>query len=207
MSSWVRRQVSVGIIFVVTLILLINYYFEIPSLPLVERGITDSTVILASFAIIAGTIAIILFNMKGIVRRTAEWQYKALQMAAIIIFVIFGYVQTPLAGGPVFNWLFQYAEQPLVGIMYGLTGFFIVSACFRAFRARSIDSTLLLISGLIILFLNMPWTIWPGFTTAGRWIIDVESVGAIRGVVIGITIGYIAMTIKTMMGRVRGILD
>ena len=57
---------------------------------------------------------------------------------------------------PIFVWLFNYVQVPMDATMFSLLAFFIASAAYRAFRARTLEATLLLAAALIVMIGNAP---------------------------------------------------
>lgn len=55
-----------------------------------------------------------------------------------------------------FDWVFQNMFVPLDATMFSLLAFYIASAAFRAFRARSFEATALLIAGCIVMIGRVP---------------------------------------------------
>ena len=58
--------------------------------------------------------------------------------------------------GSLFQWMFKYIFSPLSATMFALLAFFVASASFRAFRARNLEASLLLIAGIIIMLGRVP---------------------------------------------------
>jgi len=55
-----------------------------------------------------------------------------------------------------FMWFFDHCFVPLDSTMFSLLAFYIASAAFRAFRARSFEATALLISGCLVMIGRVP---------------------------------------------------
>ena len=58
--------------------------------------------------------------------------------------------------GSLFQWMVKYIFSPLSATMFALLAFFVASASFRAFRARNLEASLLLIAGIIIMLGRVP---------------------------------------------------
>jgi uncharacterized membrane protein len=107
-----------------------------------------------------------------------------------------------------FQWMFDNILMTLWMTMVSTTGFFITSAAFRAFRARTLEAAVLLISGSLVVARNTPLLVsfWPGFTTIGNWVMDVAVSSGNRGIIIGAAIGAIATGLRTILGYETGYL-
>jgi hypothetical protein len=119
--------------------------------------------------------------------------------------------------GGAFWFIFEYGIVPLQSTMFALLGFFVASAAFRAFRAKNVEATLLLVTGVIILLgatyagtLMTAWlpkelswltipelkvTIMSVFLTAGN-----------RAIMIGIALGIASTSLKILLGVDRSYL-
>lgn len=99
---------------------------------------------------------------------------------------------------------FDYILIPLQATMFALLAFFITSASYRAFRARNLLATLLLISALIVMlrFTPGPWGEYLAKTSS--WVMNVPNLAAQRAIVIGIGLGIVATALKVILGIERG---
>ena len=62
-----------------------------------------------------------------------------------------------LAAGSWLRFLFDGVYNPLSATMFSLLAFFVASASYRAFRARTKEATILLSAAMIILLAEPPW--------------------------------------------------
>jgi hypothetical protein len=104
-----------------------------------------------------------------------------------------------------FRIFFDYVMMPILATMFSLLAFFIASAAYRAFRARNLLATLLLLAALIVMMRFNPWI--PGAELVAKtsnWLMNVPNMAAQRAIVIGIGLGIVATALKVILGIERG---
>jgi len=116
--------------------------------------------------------------------------------------------------------MFQYMFVPMQATMFSVLAFFIASAAFRAFRARSAEATALLIAGCIIMIGRVPVGDWLALQTTmdmGRlghrallhfpyitdWLLNVPNAAAYRGILLGVILSQIAIAVRIIFGIER----
>ena len=102
---------------------------------------------------------------------------------------------------------FDYILIPILSTMFSLLAFFIASAAYRAFRARNLLATLLLIAALIVMLRfnpYMPFGLPELVAKTSNWLMNVPNLAAQRAIVIGIGLGIVATALKVILGIERG---
>ena len=107
--------------------------------------------------------------------------------------------------GRVFTWLYETVFRPCNATMFALLAFFIVSAAFRAFRARNIDAGLLLGGAILVMLGRVPIgrAISDTLPAIAQWILDVPNNGSRRAIMMGAAIGAIATGLRILLGLER----
>ncbi len=108
---------------------------------------------------------------------------------------------------PLFNQFFDYILIPILATMFALLAFFIASAAYRAFRARNLLATLLLIAALIVMMRFFPLfgpTVGTFLSKMSNWLMNVPNLAAQRAIIIGIGLGIVATSLKVLLGIERG---
>jgi hypothetical protein len=99
---------------------------------------------------------------------------------------------------------------PLQATMFSLLAFFIASAAFRAFRARSLESTLLLAAGAVVMLGQVPLGDQLTGGLASRWLaflmVYVNAAGQ-KAIIIGATLGVLATGLRIVLGIERSYLS
>jgi len=116
----------------------------------------------------------------------------------------------PFTGGLesyMFRAFFDHIMIPIQATMFSLLAFYIASAAYRAFRARSLLSTVLLIAAFIVMarVLEMgPLTDLVNKLSA--WVLLVPNLAAKRAIWIGVGLGIVATSLKVILGIERSYL-
>lgn len=92
--------------------------------------------------------------------------------------------------------------MPLGVTFVSMNMFYLVTAAYRAFRAQSLEATLLLGAGIIVLLGNAPVveTKFGWFAAASSWIMKAPNMAAQRGLMIGAAIGAIQTGLRIICG-------
>jgi len=114
------------------------------------------------------------------------------------------YTQEGLSNS-MFRAFFDYILLPILSTMFALLAFFIASAAYRAFRARNLLASLLLIAALVVMMRFNPWVPYAEYwAKTSNWLMNVPNLAAQRAIVIGIGLGIVSTAIKVMLGIERG---
>ncbi len=113
----------------------------------------------------------------------------------------------PLTGGLENYWFIHFFDDvmiPIQATMFSLLAFFIASAAYRAFRARSLLSTVLLLAAFIVMARLLPMgPVTIGANKLTQWILLVPNLAAKRAIVIGVGLGIVATSLKVVLGIER----
>jgi hypothetical protein len=170
----------------------------------------DWTIVIGVFAMGLGLWSLTKVSTERIQRRAENWQYSIITIAgmlAMIAFCIIGWAQGGIEhalDGYMFVKFFDFVMVPIQATMFSLLAFFIASAAYRAFRARSVLASLLLLAALIVMLrvvylgpLSEPVAV------AAGWIINVPNLAAKRAILVGVGLGIVATALKVVLGIER----
>jgi len=209
MSSIFQKQVVYLVTAVVVIIMFIDFFFFETSTWIGEQGQTWGMVIY-NIALGLGAIRMMMSHGRVIQRRSSNWQYSAMLVALFALTLILGLVGYLSTGNPqsnsLYDWIFTNPYVSLDATFYAMTGFYVFSAAYRAFRARNLDAALLLIAGCIVLLTNAPIgeVIWNQIPIVGRWFLDYGQVPAMRTFTIVAAFGMLAYGLRALLGREKG---
>jgi len=107
-----------------------------------------------------------------------------------------------------FHQLYEYLFESAGATMFSLLGFFIALAAVRTFRMRSLEAGLLLSAAIIVMLGRAPLgeMITPYFPRLTEWIMTIPNAAAKRGILLGVCLGSIAMSLRIIFGVERSYL-
>lgn len=220
---FLRRQLPLVICFITGVIFAIQYYVPHARSEQLLTDVNNWMIIIGGFAMILGLASLIHLHVTKIRRTTAGWGYSVIVFLGIIGTFLAGMVSqgrslTESTGVLTsFGWVYDNMMVPLQGTVFALLAFFIASAAFRSFRARSVEGTFLLIAAVVVMLGHVPlgealWTKLFGarfFLQIGDimgWIMDIPNMAAKRGIWLGVALGTIATSLKIIFGIERSYL-
>jgi hypothetical protein len=174
----------------------------------------DWMMIIGVFALALGIWSLTKVSWDKVKNKKSNWQYAIITLAGLFLMIFFGfnYFQnfTTAVGSTNYMYVhfFEYIVIPIQATMFSLLAFFISSAAYRAFRARNLLSTLLLIAALIIMLRFNPFLgpIQPIMEKFSVWLLNVPNMAAKRAIVIGVGLGMVATALKVILGIERAYL-
>jgi hypothetical protein len=231
-----KNQVPIIITFITGVAIVVT--FVIPHSPFgtLQDRLTNWYMIVLGFTSLLGLDSLIRHHLLRIRdRRRDSWYSVILLVAFLLTFVlgVFSWARfrSPLEPGSPGGWLYIYVMLPLQGTMFALLAFFITSAAYRAFRIKTLESTLLLLTACLVMLARVPIGNWlwagiahliaavfpsvnadalanaPVLSAPTNWILQVPQMAAKRGINVGIALGGIAMSIRIILGIERTYLS
>jgi len=198
---------------------------------------------LTAFLLGLGIFSLLRVHLTKVGRKQKDWQFSIVLLVSLVTVCFFGYwdwllmnfrmKDTIVADDPsTWTWVNQVQDvlfdgllQQMDAAMFSLIAFFIFSAAYRAFRIRSAESTLLMVSALIAMFslmgaLTFAWNnvmlgisggnpvgfIYSNFKldTIAGWVQSNFQVPALRALEFGVGLGALAMGLRLWLGLERG---
>jgi hypothetical protein len=107
-----------------------------------------------------------------------------------------------------FGWIYNFMMVPLQGTMFAILSFFIASAAYRSFRARSREAAVLLVAAVIVMMGRVPLGEYlvPISGDLSQWILNVLNASVRRAILIGVSLGVVALSFKIIFGVERSYL-
>ncbi len=209
MSQMLKREVVYAITGIVTVVMFLEYFFFPESQDWAEM-IRTWSVIIYNISLGLGAVRLIMAHSMNVQRKRENWAFSGVLLAGLAVMLLTGLAGYFMTGqqtnNAIYNWMFNWVYTPLGATLYPITGFYIFSAAYRAFRARNIDAALMLIAGCFVILSNAPVgeAIWVGFATVGEWFRFTGQVPGMRTFALVGTLGMIAYGFRALLGKERG---
>ncbi|MCD8480794.1 MAG: hypothetical protein LRZ88_11650 [Candidatus Cloacimonetes bacterium] len=161
----------------------------------------------SGFAMFLGVISLSMMHSNKIKRRAPKWQYSYLFFAGFIVTALAGFIGGTQKGS-VLMWMFENMQMPMSATMFSLLAFYMASAAYKAFRARSPEATVLLVAAIVVMLAQVPLgvRISRHMPAISQWILDVPNLASKRGIALGVGLGSVATSLKILLGIERSYL-
>ena len=218
-----KKQIPLIITFLAGIIVIIAIF--IPHYPFtkMEKWFTMWFAIITVFAFILGGGNLIKVHGNKIYKRKEGWGYSLVAIIGFTVTLIIGLFQIGVDGFQQridqgwIDRIYWYMIWPLGSTMFALLAFFVASASYRAFRAKNLEATILLVTAIIILtartFLGALLTDWLPeelsflkIPELANWIMTSPNLAGQRAILIGIALGVVSTSLKIILGIERSYL-
>ncbi|MCH7494352.1 hypothetical protein IIA16_06570 [bacterium] len=215
------RKGPLLVAFLAGMLMMLDYFVEWAPLNGMAVWVQKYYIIMAAFALVIGVASLVRLHATKIRDQREGWGFSWVTFAGLAAMLTSGLFlrssevldsgeEIILRGAdhPANQWLYNTLQVPLGATMFSLLAFFIASAAYRAFRARSPEATMLLVAAAIVMLGNVPigaaMSEW--FPVASQWILDVGNLAAKRAILIGVGLGMASTALKIIFGIERSYL-
>ncbi len=217
-----RKGIPLFITLVTGVLLFLSLFIPAQPFPSLEEEMSIWFDVIAVFSFILGGGNLIRVHLRKITRQDRDWKFSAVTLGGFFFMLIVGLFKIGastmsedyLANGTAFKWMYDAVFTPLSATIFSLLAFFVASAAFRAFRAKTREATILLIAAFIILIGRTPigvlMTAWlPDslqfltIPSLSGWILLVPNMAGQRAIMIGVALGIISTSMKMILGIER----
>ena len=192
----VKRSVATAIAIGVGLFVLLDFFVQNAFIGTLKFVFVRWAIIVAAFAMVLGFLNVLIVHLNKILRFKQGWFYSIFLVLTMMVVLLLGLIEGPQ--GSLTSRIFQYVLFPLQATIFSLLAFFVASAAYRAFRLRSWESALLVITGVIVLLGQVP--LWGALTSFKEWILGVPSMAGARGILLGVALGTVATGLRVLLG-------
>ncbi len=198
-----NRKVALVICFVFGVLMFAQYFSQHPTAKAVNQAILEYWQIIFAFTLIVGVVGVFTHNVSKLKRGDGKI-YRFVTLAGIVVMPVLASIWGIKADTP-FMWMFENIQAPMQSTVFALLAFFVASASYRGFRARSVPAAILLVSALIVLLSRsaLGEHISHYFPIGADWVRHYPSMAARRAILIGIGLGSLTTSLRVLLGIER----
>lgn len=197
-----RREVHAFIVGFLGVLMVFSFFIKQDVLDDVATRAQSWATILYSFALILGFVSLTSLKINHVRKRQKAWSFSIVYFIAVVIWFVLFAIEGSLQGSN-YVWSYNTFLGSSAVAITALTGFYVCSAAIRTFRARNIDSLLLLGTTILIMIganASFGGAIWTGFPAISTWILNVLVMSGTRTLMISWGIGAVTMGIRVILG-------
>ncbi len=208
-----RRTIPMAITAIAGVGFVVQYF--VPHFPfnLASDWFSDWFAIVQACAIVLGALNLMKMSAQKIMKKKPDWGYAAVIIVTFLVIVVVGISEGEgfREPGTWFDWLYLNVYAPCSSTMFALLAFFVASASYRAFRARNVQATLLLLAAFFVMFGRVPvGYVVSSFMPEGyrlgdlaSWIMNFPQTAGQRAVMIGVGLGIMSTSLRVILGIER----
>jgi len=209
---WYKRTLPLLVVFVAGLVGFCQEYVAHPAASRLLEIVTTWFRIIGGFALFIGLWSLLHMHAGRIRRRPPGWGYSLFVFIGAALMIGTGLYNSgsgPLAAAPGegswFQWMYTYIQVPCGSTIFSILAFFMASAAYRTFRARTLEAVLLLLAAAIVMFGRVPISelVSPYFSKVSDFLMAYPNLAAKRGILLGISLGAIAQSLRILFGIER----
>jgi len=202
MSILRRREFFIALIVVISIFIYVPYFFEVPQfMSNIEIWLTETTVIIIAFSVWVGLYTSTRRELVKIQGKGRGWYYSGIILGLAWAMVLSGLLLGKEA--TIYKFLQWAFVIPGDSTIYAILVFYLTSAGARAFRLKSLESTLLTFGAVFVLLKQAPLgeILAPWAGPVAIYIQDTLAMAATRVFNVSLTIGSVILAIRLIAGQ------
>jgi hypothetical protein len=198
-----QRRWQTIIIVITAVLMLLENFVKNDMIAYWAKEVRNWGIIIGFFALALGTVNLLSIHGRRISDQKQGWMNSIVLLVGMCTFAGIGIVAG--TNNPLLQKLFSGILSPMATAMFGTLIFYIVSSGYRTFVARRAESTVILITALIVMLGQIPLgrAISPIIPDTFQWLQDIPNNAGQRGLVIGAAIGAVANGLRVLLGLER----
>jgi hypothetical protein len=226
--NFLKRQWPVLVASLAGIVMCFRYYVPTEGSANLEVEFSAWVRVLVAFAAVLGLLSVLNYHSQRIKLKKPGFGFSYVTLVSCAVMALAGFLPFNFPGfgamhqddGSLAKWLFDNTMVPMQATMFSILAFFIASAAFRAFRARSFEATALLVAACIMMVGRVPlgylisqqgpdflvngntYHIFD-FSAAASWLLNVPNAAAQRGILLGVILSQIAIGVRIVFGIER----
>ncbi|MBN2465675.1 hypothetical protein JXD38_08675, partial [candidate division WOR-3 bacterium] len=151
-----KRSIPLAICLVMGIAMMVQFFVPHPASVAFYDLTTKWVRIVAAFALVLGTGSLVMYHVDKLRRRRQGWYYSIVTLIAAAVTSVIGLGWGVKPGSPLQDIIFSNLLVPLNASMFAILAFYMASAAYRAFRARTREAALLLVAAFVVMLGMVP---------------------------------------------------
>lgn len=206
-----KRQFPLIITFCVGLFMFVQFFVPHEFSARFYQQALRWMLIIGVFAMALGILSLWTSHYRKVKAGKEGWGFSLATLIGLAGMFTFGLLNMTGVQETLYETVYNYVMVPVMSAMFALLAFFIASAAYRAFRARTVTATVLLLAAVIVMlgriplgeFLTFHMGVKLGIPQFCDWILYIPNMASKRAIGLGIGLGSIAMSVKILLGIER----
>lgn len=205
-----RREVPIALTVIAGVIMLLDSFVKNTSTAMLATELGKWIIIISALMIGIATVNLTRIHGNNIARKRPGWFNSIALLATLFIYAFIGIMNRSFPANQMWKDLYQNifdsVQSPLGSAMFAIIAFYVASASYRAFRARSLEATVLLIAAVLVMLGKAPIgeLLWAKFPAISTWLLNVPNTTGQRAIMIGAAIGAFVTSLRVLIGLERG---
>lgn len=205
---FLKRTIPLILVFCMGVTFCLQYFIPHPSSDKANEQVSNWISIVVGISLLLGLGSLIHVHWGRVKKQGPGWGYSLVLLLTLSGTTVLGFwtgIEDEKSAG---MWMYMNIVRPCSATMFSILGFFIASAAFRAFRARNLEATLLLVAATIIMLGQTPlgYMISEHIPDLSSWILKVPNAAAKRAIIFGVALGVISTSLRIIFGIERSYL-
>jgi hypothetical protein len=199
-----KKNIPLLITFIAGMVMIVQFFVPHPPFSDIQQVFNTWFLIITVFAMTLGIGNLMKIHIERVRRQRSGWWYSIVLLVAFAVMFVAG-IGWGIQRGTFFYYLYWNMHIPMSSTMFALLAFFVASASYRAFRARTPEATLLLASAILVMIGRVPLAnyIWDQLPVISDWIMDYPNTAGQRAIMIGIALGIVSTSLRIILGIER----
>jgi hypothetical protein len=198
------KFISVAVAAICGFVVLIGYFIQVPWLGTLGNIFLRFSVILASVALWIGLFSLARNHWERISGKQQGWFFSLVTLIAMLVTILIGMIYKPTSKQAL--WIFNFIHVPIESSLAAVLAIILVYTAARLlYRRLNFTSVVFLIIVLLVISGTVSLSQFeiPGLTIVRSWILQVWSLGGLRGLLLGVALGAIATGVRVLIGLER----
>lgn len=205
MSILKERRINDVIVFVIAVIVIASYFIIWAPIRKFTSEASAWGSVIAGFTMFVGAVSAAIYHINKVIRREEAWWLSAyfVVMLAVMFLLGIGGAGTKQA----YSFIFTNIYKQIGTATSALGSLFLITAFYRSFRMRSIEAGIVVVSAVIVgfTFATVAGGMSPFIKPMGVWLLTYPTMAAMRGIMMCIAIGAVAISLRVVLGLERGL--